>query len=342
MEKTPKDILYSNIPASWYGDLWKEAFPSGNGKTGISVYGAVKKETVLVNHCNLWHWGKRSDIPYVSSAFRETKKLLKESRYREADPLIARALLDEGYEAELYKPCPVGDICIEMVEEGSFSKYRRSLDMSTGEVSVSWNYGETSYIRKCFVSREKDIIVLNIVSSVANPGVSVGMRLHETYRDDTVRMKAETDITSAMAGENLVYKAKERNGNSFGIACRILECDGNIGSEKECISLNDVSYATLIFKVFGIMDEVRTETEAVRILNSVKGSYKELKDEHARSHSMLYHSAGFDLHDTQECQRSNEELLYLAYNDNVQKELYEKLWRYGRYLFISGTAPDML
>ena len=63
MKIKSNDILFSHLPASWYGDMWKEAFPSGNGKIGISVYGGVIKETILVNHCNLWHWGKRGEIP---------------------------------------------------------------------------------------------------------------------------------------------------------------------------------------------------------------------------------------------------------------------------------------
>ena len=38
----------------------------------------------------------------------------------------------------------------------------------------------------------------------------------------------------------------------------------------------------------------------------------------------------------------NEELLLNAYDGVSSNELIEKLWRYGRYLFISGCSEDGL
>ena len=35
-----------------------------------------------------------------------------------------------------------------------------------------------------------------------------------------------------------------------------------------------------------------------------------------------------------------EELLLDAYEDKASAVLLEKLWRFGRYLFVSGSAPD--
>ena len=38
--------------------------------------------------------------------------------------------------------------------------------------------------------------------------------------------------------------------------------------------------------------------------------------------------------------RSNEELVMEAFSDRQSAELIEKLWHYGRYLFICGSSPD--
>ena len=342
MRKKTNDILYSHIPASWYGDLWKDAFPSGNGKTGISVYGAIKKETILVNHCNLWHWGKRSEVPDVSAAFRDTKKLLKEGQYQKANPLTAKALRDAGYEAELYKPCPVGDIRIDMEGEDTFSGYERSLNMSTGEVTVAWKSGKVSYIRNIFVSRKMDIIVLGLHASEQKAGLTVRMQLHETFGEDTMKMRCDTKVSCYQKEDAVVYKAENTENGCFGIACIVLKCNGAVDYDKDKIVISHTSDLTLIFKVFGDMDEVKTDQDAIQYLCGISGTYEQLRDEHVKEHSELYHSADFELEKTDNNPKSNEEMLYIAYKEGISNNLCEKLWKYGRYLFISGTRPDML
>lgn len=342
MGKNSNDILYSHIPASWYGDLWKDALPSGNGKTGISVYGAIKKETILVNHCNLWHWGKRKEVPDVSEAFRDTRRLLKEGQYQKANPLTAKALRDAGYEAKLFKPCPVGDIRIDMEEENTFSGYERRLNMSTGEVTVTWISGEVSYTRNVFVSREKDVIVLGLHASAQKAGLDIWMQLHETFGEDTQRMRRDTKVSCYRKDGAIVYKAENTENGCFGLACTVLECNGVVDYEKDRIVVRAASDLTLVFKVFGDMDEVRTDQDAIQYLCGLSGTYEQLRDEHSKKHSVLYHSADFELGETDKCLKSNEEMLYAAYKEGISNEFCEKLWKYGRYLFISGTRPDML
>jgi alpha-L-fucosidase 2 len=46
--------LTLQTPASFWGAQWRDALPAGNGMIGISVYGGVHRERILLNHGNLW------------------------------------------------------------------------------------------------------------------------------------------------------------------------------------------------------------------------------------------------------------------------------------------------
>lgn len=58
-----KNKLILTYPASWWKNMWREALPSGNGKIGASVYGGIKDETILMNHGDLWHLGRKDHVP---------------------------------------------------------------------------------------------------------------------------------------------------------------------------------------------------------------------------------------------------------------------------------------
>lgn len=332
--------IKSNKPASWVGDLWKEAFPSGNGKVGIAVYGAVKDETIVVNHGNLWHWGVRDEIPDVSDALKETRQYLESGRYKEANFLTSNALLDKGYKSELYSPCPVGSIHIRMQEEGSIRHYERVLNMESGEIDVRWQFDKRQYSRRCFVSRVRDMIVFSAKAEGMLSGINVGMNLHDTGHDDTERMKSETASKNFLEDGCLIYISENEENGRYGIAARVIKGDC-MNIQQNMFSLENIPEATVLFKVFGSMDaSCQTYQDAISELLRVNLTYEELLSEHENYHSELFHSAELSLGDGERAILSNEELLADIYNDGLSERFCEILWNYGRYLFISGTNPS--
>lgn len=79
-----KDVVRLRKPASWHGEMWREALPTGNGIIGAAVYGAIASETILVNHGDLWHWGKRSPLLDVSHTLQEVRELLDRGDFQQA------------------------------------------------------------------------------------------------------------------------------------------------------------------------------------------------------------------------------------------------------------------
>lgn len=340
--KNSKYCMYLRTPASWEGDLWKDALPAGNGKVGIAVYGAVKDETILVNHGNLWHWGVRSKVPDVTEAFQKTREFISKQEYHAANDLIADALREKGYQAKLYSPCPLGDIKIHMDTDAPFHNYYRYVDMETGETGVEWQTGESKICRKAFVSRTRDIIFLKVAGNHKDLGMHTALTLHDTYHEDTKRMRMETEVSVFEESGYLIYQVKDGEGQIFGMAAVVVECDGKYKIDADGIHVGQASDFTIAVKVYGTMDPVRDYQMAVKSLEGLDGDYEAYRQEHVRVHEALFHTSEIDMTNGQSEWKCNEALLFDAYTDQMSNEMCEKLWNYGRYLFISGTDENQL
>ena len=68
--------------------------------------------------------------------------------------------------------------------------------------------------------------------------------------------------------------------------------------------------------------------------------YDLLLKRHTELHGPLFHSASLELNTANRDVRSSEELPLEAYEGEAPVSLVRKMWAYGRYLFISGTAPN--
>lgn len=346
--------------------MWREALPSGNGVVGAAAYGGVQEETVMIQHNELWHAGIRSPLPDVSHTLRETRQLIDEQQYAEASWLLANELRQQGYEASLAKPLPVADLRVHMACRDGFKNYRRRLDMETGEVMVSWRDGIKERQRRLFVSRADDMIVCEIGGEGEPFDVRIGLDLHVDGRSSwpTEEMKASRAVQ--IDGEYMMYAAtNEADGKDYGIVMRVLPACAKYTDRTQARGESDSDSAMALFRITGqpgtpeVMQIERTngvllllrvfvrgerEREWQRIrdnLDAVTEDYETLLARHVAIHRPLFQSVSIDL-GARDDDRSNEELLLEAYEGAAPAALIEKMWAYGRYLFISAVRPDGL
>lgn len=333
--------LVTRSPASWWNNKWREALPSGNGTIGAAVYGGVREETVLLNHTNLWRGGKPMPLPDVSSALPAARKLMTEGQYAAANRLLADTLLESGYRPELPTPLPLGDLSVVMPVSQGFRRYRRSLNMETGEVTVGWLDGNRQLERCLFVSRANDTVVCRIKAADAGAiGAKVRLALYDPQ--DAVRAPHPDLVRQAETvarGDCLCYASRNDDGADFGAVCRIVAKRGRIEAEERGGGLTAAGEGEmlLLIKLFvGGSREKRWE-ELRAQLSSLGESYEELLDAHVRLHRPLFHSMRLRLCGDDD-DRSNEELLLEAYDGKASARLMEKMWAYGRYLLLSATG----
>ncbi|WP_342345631.1 glycosyl hydrolase family 95 catalytic domain-containing protein [Paenibacillus sp. CFBP 13594] len=368
-----RNKLLLKYPSSWWQGLWREALPSGNGKLGASVQGGIQTETVLLQHSELWHWGRKDELPDVSHILSETRKLMDEERYLEASWHLTRTLQAEGYASKLSSRYPLATMTVEMKCNNAFRKYRRELDMDTGEVQVRWQDGSDNYTRSLFVSRADDCVVYEIETHRVQDGTSAqgtgaaehsslsgtiglqfpqGDRVREDEEFNALKSSITIRIDRDDSGDYLCYGGKNDDGQDYGAVLRLIQLNEIPGAshdqQKESEPNEDMLSRQLHFhisgkvlvlvKMFATGRRAQEWTRLKQELASLESDYNTLLDRHISLHQPLFRSAELDLGDKTDDGRCNEDLLLEAYEGEAPTGFVRMMWAYGRYLFISGTS----
>lgn len=329
--------LILKYPASWWSNMWRDALPSGNGKIGAAVSGGIHKETIIINHHRLWHSGQTDPLPDVSYTLAKTRDLMDQSKYHEANWILANELKEKGYQSRMAAPLPLGDLNLTMQIEHGFNNYRRILNMETGEVIISWHEHENEYQRKLFVSRADDMIVYHIKADTKSINCHLSFSLRD--QDHAYKKEYEKSLTVQAEDQYIYYAVEHENGTDFGAVARVINLDGKIIAEGTKVNVTDASELLVLVKVFAFGERVQCWSQLERDLAAVNRDYDSLLATHRQIHAKLFNSAKISL-GSGYTKHSNEELILDAYEGEASLELIEKLWAYGRYLFISSTCAD--
>lgn len=337
-----KDTLFMRYPSTWWHDLWREGAVSGNGRIGANVYGGVKDETVMLTHHRLWHNGQAEELPDVSEAFRSQRRLMEQECFQEASWEVVNALMNANYRARLQSPFPAADLKIQIKPLCGFTDYVRGIRMDSGETFAYWKEGERERASELFVSRANGIVVKRITSDRADLTVSLSLDTHKNINSDKLEKWGKHILDTGefvIQQPYMVYTAQNDDGSLYGVCARVVCADGKMETDRELLRVSGAGEVLVLMKVFAgeeTAERDRVIDAILRELDSLPADYDALLREHRPFHEKWYQSADFSLEYDGEY-HSNEELLLEAYRGRQSLELIEKLWRYGRYLFISGT-----
>ncbi|MGP4040034.1 glycosyl hydrolase family 95 catalytic domain-containing protein [Gracilibacillus sp. D59] len=337
-----RNKLILQYPASWWRNMWREALPAGNGEIGAAVYGAIKKETILINHSELWHMGVKGELPDVSQSLDETRSLMHDGKFQEANWHLTNEVKKHGYFSKLACPLPLVDFELEMPCEQGFCQYSRGINMETGEVRVTWSEQDTTFARDLFVSRSDNLIVYKVSSNNTNAiDAILDFSLHPTHspnmKDRHDELSGTVDVQTE--GNFLFYKATNEDNTDFGAVARVIAEEGEIRSDHGKLRCTNANNLLILVKVFVKANSSTQWTTIKEELSKINTSYQQLLEEHLQIYQPLYFASTLQLTDDQE-QWPNEALLLQAYKGKAPIRLFEKLWSFGRYLFISGTKAS--
>ena len=333
-----RDTMVLKNPASWWRNLWREALVSGNGVLGGSFYGGSKHQTVMLTHTDLWHAGENQEVPDVHEALQRMRDKMDAGEFREASWEIVNELKKKGYQSKLESPLPVGDLKITIVPKGTFSHYQRALFMDSGEACSQWLSMGKLYETCGFVSRADDMILYRICSEdTLEADLKLDMHKNAGEKLGDYVNHIEESKESRAFDSYLTYTAANVDGTDYGMAAKIVT-DGEV-EELFCDTLR-VKNARQIVVAVKVFIRGEKEADIERLLKELAdfdGDYEAALKRHKALHEPLYRSAELILGEEGHC---NEELLQQALWESSEPELVEKLWRFGRYLFISGTRED--
>ncbi|MBD3390562.1 MAG: glycoside hydrolase family 95 protein [Chitinivibrionales bacterium] len=331
---------------------WEDALPCGNGRIGAMLYGSIQKERILLNHENLWLplFG-RPKLPAMARHLPRYRKLLEQYKFTEADAYYRRMLKKEGWPDCIYtEPFhPAFDFCIESRVDGAFTGYRRGLALGTGEASVAWKEHGKAFARRMFVSRADDVVVIELTAGVKGGlefSAGFGVHpMHETMRKqlcyprdfswDEIPLKFMSGARGSHAAMRVRYT---RGGGGYGGVARIATTGGTVRASEDRLEVKGATRALILIGISGTRMTPAVERREKARLNKLPARYDTLLKRHARMHGAYLERVSLHLEDVSGRVASNEALLRDAYENRASNSLVERLFDYGRYLFISSTG----
>ena len=339
MNYTVNDIIMKR-PASSFCHRWRDSSPMGTGLTGAMIYGGASAEHIIINRNDMWYGGKDDIVPDVSGYIKKMRSLRKEGRFDEANEVLYKALIDNGYDTRLADMRPLGQVKISLSCDGVYSNYSRVIHTDTSELEVSYKIDEGAFCRRYTASRIRDIIAVEIkAEKEMKLNLESGFfRSFEGGREDNIRDLDRDSAQYSVSGDCYIYSSNNE-GKYFGIVCRVIT-DGTSCVKSRGITVEKSRKTLVLIKAFSGEDERKKgENLAVKALCSCPESYSEIFKENLPEYQRLYNSSDISIYNGNEF-HSNEELMASAREDKISPELTEKLWRFGRYLFISGTREE--
>lgn len=337
--KADRNTLLLKRPASTLGDLHRTALPAGNGLTGVLLNGSVADEYILINRHDLWHGGHRSgELPDISESLTAMREKIAEGKFTEANFMMSRALNESGFSEGCACPYPLCTLSIHREIYEAFRGYGRGIKLDRGELFTKWTCGDNKYERRLFVSRTDDTVYIHIIGG-GEETYTLG-RPDAAEPGDIKKMLDESVVMRADADKGYIFYCGTIDGVCAGAAAHI--CGDGIEIEQTGNSLRvkggDYTIMLRTFKGLKPDEAYRSLCDSLCVYDG--DIYRERLAANLIPYSLLYNAVSIELASKDEMRASNEELLDEAYADRASPALIEKLWRYGRYLFISGTSQE--
>ncbi|MHB1152877.1 MAG: glycosyl hydrolase family 95 catalytic domain-containing protein [Eubacteriales bacterium] len=337
--KADRNTILIKRPASWPGDMWRTALPAGNGLTGAAMYGSVAEETILVNRHDLWCGSFiEGELPDLSGSLDEMRKKINSGDYMGANDIMFRALSASGYREGLAAPMPLGALKIRRQCTGAFTGYVRGIKLDRGEVFTRWFSDGIKCERRLFVSRAENIIYMK----VRGGGESYTFAPQDNGDAASAAMlKIIKPTAESVLDENgfYIFFAASNEGCDYGAVVRF-SGDINAAACGGRLEITGNDY-TVMIKTFNsekrgdAFERIKCELGEIKSESDI---YREKMAENMIDYSPLYKAVSIKLASKKDHKAANEALLDEAYNGVAPPALLEKLWRFGRYLFISGTS----
>jgi alpha-L-fucosidase 2 len=337
----------------WYkqaAEKWEDALPVGNGRIGAMVYGKTGDEIIHFNEETYWSGGPYSTVvPGGHKQLPEIQRLIFNGEPIKAHKLFGRSLM--GYPVEQMKYQSLANLHLTFPED-SVQNYKRSLDLKSGIVRVTYTSKGVNFKREIIASAVDQTIAIRITADT--PGsISVDAELrgvrnqaHSNYATDYFRMDGLGDDQLQLTGKSADYLGVEGK----------LRYEARIKAVPEggTMQLDNVTQTVL-----GIKNADAVTLYFVAATNFV--TYKDVSaDEHARVAEMLANLEGQNYTDIERKAVAD----YSNYFDRVSltlpttsnsflptDERMEKIqiapdpqlaslcYNFGRYILISTSRP---
>lgn len=347
--KSPERGFVSSMPA----DTWEHALISGNGKYGALVMSKPLDETIILNHARLF-LPLNTPLPPVDTAshLKEIRQMMAEGQYQRAADFVVELSKKEGYGGKRWTDplVPAFDLKIGTQAKGDVKRYARSVDFATGVATVCWEDERGQFLRKLFVSRPDDVVVL----SITGPGkgaVDCDLQLAQRpekgqggWWSEAIFKKGIKDISISADADWLTYRSSfkltwEGSLQGYEGAARVVTKGGSRRVEGNRIVVKGADEVLVFLRIELLRDFNASKIPGLKKgLSSVKADFDALLRRHANVHGGIFSRARLDLGGGADHGLTSEELIAKSSVGNLSKALLEKEFDACRYAVISSSG----
>ena len=325
MDTKSKDVLWFDRPAPRF----MEAAPIGGGLVGAMVFGGTSEERLALNHKQLWRATKRdAPIPDVADRIPQIRSLFLDGKAPEGARLAREVLDGPTGGVDAYQP--VGDLLIR-ADVGEADEYVQALDMARGVHQTAYTADGVAVVLTSFASGVDHVVVAEVSSSAP-----IALEFELARIDDP---DCALDVRSR--AEELALVGRFPEGVCFAAVASV-RSDGGAASPIEGRAALEVSGARRAWVVVAMAvgegdDDVLSD--ARDHLCMVPRTVSQLRERHVAAHRDLYRRCDVMLGAGDSQLPTNARVEALSRGETDDPDLIALMFRYGRYLMISGSRP---
>ena len=359
----------SNVNSLWYEQppsKWDNAFPLGNGRLGMVVFGTVD-EYIIFNEDSIWSgWPeKNNDREGSYEALQKIRKLLKEDAPQAE---INKVAMDSFCSLHGYGKPDFGayqSFCNAHIDFGhksaDISNYRRHLDLNTAVADVTYENDGINYKREYFSSYPRQVSVMRFTADKTG-SIDLTFSLSSLHKKTSVAVKGNS---LTLDGE-VDTGVEDRGGMKFQAQMQFQVKGGKISQTKVVNEMpadkERVPYEASAIKIIDADEVVVIMTGATnykleypdylgsnpsgkneKVLRAIKGkSYSRLKSEHIKDYQNLFNRVELNIAGTSRSDLPTD-IRIKEYKKTADDSSLEALvFQFGRYLMISSSRPGSL
>ncbi|HEY8483328.1 MAG TPA: glycoside hydrolase family 95 protein, partial [Longimicrobiales bacterium] len=350
----PSALFQGQTLELWYrrpAREWVEALPVGNGRLGAMIFGTIGRERLQLNEDTLWSGGPKDwNNPGAREVLPEVRRLIAEGKYVEADQLSKKMM---GPYTQSY--LPLGDLYLTFEHGDVGRSYRRSLDLGSAVVTVTYRVGNVQYTREVFASYPDQVLVVRLAAD--RPGaLSFTAELDSPLRHRTAaeggvlkllgKAPAHVDPNYYDLPDPVRYDEEE--GMTFEAHLQARSADGRVWVDHDGMHVRDATEVVLLLSAatsFNGYDKSPAREgrdpgpiAAGHLRAAGAKAYEELKQAHVADHRSLFDRVELDLGPSAATQDipTDERIARLGARDPYLVTLF---FQYGRYLLVASSRP---
>jgi alpha-L-fucosidase 2 len=330
------NIIWLHQPAN----EWEVALPIGNGRLGGMVFGGVETERIQLNEETLWT-GNRSqftDKPEAYKVLPEVRKLLFDGEYALAQQITEEKFMGNG-NWNMYQT--LGDLIITSPASKKVSNYRRELNLDNAIARVYYTADGIKYTREYFSSAPDQVLVMKISSSKKR-SLKLGIRLTRP-KDETTAASNDQITMSGQVTAGGVDMKDLNPGVKYFTALKVKTDEGTVSSSGDSLIVEGATNVYLFIVASTNYRGEAPEQKTLSTLNAATGkNYETLKADHIADYQKYYNRVKLDLGGEDNPLMPTDMQLDLIKAGEINNNLIETYFNFGRYLLISSSRPDDL